>query len=947
METLRVAPCLLLTLLLITTVFTATIGSLTHEVISEGEAPPYGPWVDRIVFSEVPEETDALEKLNAGDLHLWLYLIETPEALLNAEALPNVDYCVAYSAVYNLFINPLPYVNISGEPRFNPFGIREVREALNWLVDREYIAEDVLGGLGYPVYTVYMPYVMADYDRLRSNMTALEKEYSHDFDKAKEAIFNALTAAGCTLEGGKWYDPEGNPIEIYFMIRVEDMRKDIGDYVANLLEDLGFTVHRDYGTLSKVIPKVYGGVSDWHLYTETWAFPSVSAYEDDIAYYMYCSPWSGAVFQYYTPEQRLKELAENLLNAEYRDMDERLSWIAEVTELCLKDSTRVWLALQVAPFPYNVGVEGIAYDLATGFWSMYTLRTARFSNITGGTLRVGIKAFPADAFNPVGGFRWLYSLPVRHAIMDYYGVYPHSHTAIYLPIRANFTVETAGPDGTLSVPEDALIFDPATSDWRRVGPGVTAKSAVVFSFKFGRWHHGQNMTLADIFAWVAHIYLVAYEGSSLYDPWALTPEQEQFIDVCKGILPLDSSTVIVYVDYWHIDDSFIAAAADVWTGVPWELLALMDSAVSAKELAFSDSRAGEWGVDWLDLAKGPSLSILASHLAELKSANFIPAYMTDPDLPSYARITSDMASSRWNALNSWYSEHGHFMVSNGPFYLESINPSSKMIEVAAFRQYPYRADYLDELLGPSAMARYIPPASLKISCSCSSTYIGFRVSIYGNFTYQNGTGVSGENILLSYSVTGGETWNDITVVTTDVNGSFYAEWIPPATGDFLIRAVWIRDSTEMPISATISLSVLPYQEQYVFSVESNSTITGLAFNSTSKVLSFSVSGPANTTGYCKVTISKDLISDASGIKVYLDGNELNYTVSEVDESWVLYFVYKHSTHLVEIKLETKLVYAPTVAPWPKWMPIAVAAIVSACASALVTIFVYRLSLIHI
>lgn len=696
-----VAICLLL--------ITPALAAVPHKVSQE---IPYGPYVDEIVFSEVSEETDALEKLNAGDLHLWLWGIETPEGLATADELPNVDYVNTYPGMYDLFVNPLPYVNISGEPRFNPFGIREVREAINWLVDREYIAKEVLGGLGYPDYTVYTPYAIADYARTYPKMMELESEYSHDFDKAREVIFNALTDAGCTFKDGKWYDPDGNLIELYFVIRTEDMRKDIGDYVASLLEDIGFTVHRDYGTLWKAIPKVYGGISDWHLYTEGWAFEAMTAYDDSIAYYMYCSPWTGAVFEYYTPSPRLVELTEKLLNAEYSNMTERLSWIEEINELCLKDSTRVWLVVQVSPFPYNTGVTNISYDLVSGFWSPYTLRTTRFPDEIGGTLKVGIKAFPGDAFNPVGGFKWLYSVHVRHVVTDAYGVYVHPHTGIYIPIRETFSVETAGPDGNLSVPEDALIFDPATKDWKKVGSGVNATSAVTLNFDFGKWHHGEDMTMADIFAAIAHAYLVAYEDSDIYDPWAVSPGQEVFIASCKGIKVVNDTALTVYIDYWHIDPTYIAALADVWTATPWELYALMDAAVSANELAFSDSKAEALGVEWLDLARGPSLDILADHLADLKAANYIPDYMKDADLPDCAKITDDMATARWSALEKWYSgpitvsghEYkdglGHFFVSNGPFYLESIDTVAKTITVKAFRDYVYKADRWDDLVTP-------------------------------------------------------------------------------------------------------------------------------------------------------------------------------------------------------------------------------------------------------
>jgi hypothetical protein len=92
------------------------------------------------------------------------------------------------------------------------------------------------------------------------------------------------------------------------------------------------------------------------------------------------------------------------------------------------------------------------------------------------------------------------------------------------------------------------------------------------------------------------------------------------------------------------------------------------------------------------------------------------------------------------------------------------------------------------------------------------------------------------------------------------------------------------------------------EEGLLFAVSSNSTVTSLAFNSTTSVLSFTVSGPSGTTGYVKVTIAKSLISNPENIKVYLDGNQLNYEVTSSADSWLLSFTYSHSTHQVSIDM---------------------------------------------
>lgn len=193
------------------------------------------------------------------------------------------------------------------------------------------------------------------------------------------------------------------------------------------------------------------------------------------------------------------------------------------------------------------------------------------------------------------------------------------------------------------------------------------------------------------------------------------------------------------------------------------------------------------------------------------------------------------------------------------------------------------------------------PTSLSISLGSSTSYVGFKVEINGNLTC-NEVGVSGVPILLYYSVTGGEFWNDITLVNTTFDGGYSAVWIPSATGNYLARATWSGNSTYPGTNTIINLAVIPFREQNVFSVTSNSTVSQLAFNSTSRELSFTVTGPSGTTAYVNVHIAKTLIDNIADLKVYLDGVQLNYTATSSDDSWLLHVTYMHSTYKVRISL---------------------------------------------
>ena len=193
------------------------------------------------------------------------------------------------------------------------------------------------------------------------------------------------------------------------------------------------------------------------------------------------------------------------------------------------------------------------------------------------------------------------------------------------------------------------------------------------------------------------------------------------------------------------------------------------------------------------------------------------------------------------------------------------------------------------------------PTSLSTSLSSSTSYVGFKVEINGNLTC-NEVGLSGAPVLLSYSVTGGESWNDITLVDTLSDGSYSAAWMPSATGNYLVRATWAGNFTYPRTNTTISLAVTPFKEQNVFSVTSNSTVSELAFNSTSRELSFTVTGPSGTTGYVNVHIAKTVVDNIADVKVYLDGDQINYTITSLDDSWLLHFTYHHSTRTIAISL---------------------------------------------
>ena len=88
-----------------------------------------------------------------------------------------------------------------------------------------------------------------------------------------------------------------------------------------------------------------------------------------------------------------------------------------------------------------------------------------------------------------------------------------------------------------------------------------------------------------------------------------------------------------------------------------------------------------------------------------------------------------------------------------------------------------------------------------------------------------------------------------------------------------------------------------------FAIESNSTVSALFYNPANPEIDFTVNGTTGTGGYVKATISKALMPSSEGIKVYLDGNPVDCTITSSDDAWIIMFTYHHSTHQVRINQE--------------------------------------------
>ena len=171
------------------------------------------------------------------------------------------------------------------------------------------------------------------------------------------------------------------------------------------------------------------------------------------------------------------------------------------------------------------------------------------------------------------------------------------------------------------------------------------------------------------------------------------------------------------------------------------------------------------------------------------------------------------------------------------------------------------------------------------------------MNIRGKLIDTNNQALPNAPVVLSYQIPTIPLWTSVTITQTDNEGNFEATWFAPATGTFLMKAEWVGDSISSGTLQCKNVSVTRDTSKSLLLVESNSSLSSLTFNSTSKEISFSVSGESGTTGYAQFLVLKTLM-DGADLQVFLDGKQLQCNITAEGTSQSLYFQYQHSTHNV-------------------------------------------------
>lgn len=638
-------------------------------------------YVDSVKFIQYIDENIALEEVKNGNLDIYYWAIPS-DRLEGSDATTGLKVFNSTGGSYSLLVNP------ADTETFNPFADRDARFALNYLADRKLFVNELMGGFGSPTVSYYGP-SHPEY------LTLLEQTEGFGFvynpALAEEIISESMVSRGAVMTDGQW-TVDSVPVEVTLFIRSDDpIRKSIGEILASELERIGFTVNRDYGDLNKAFAVVYGSNPadlQWHMYTEGWGSSAFVRYDSVGIGQMY-APWFSNMPGFNDPtywnyeHERLDNLTQRIYTGDYADESERASLLQESVAEGISESVRIFLAGNTDQYVANEGTSGVINDFGAGVPSRFTPINARTDD---GSLTIGVKHIYQGSWNTVAGLTDVYSNHIWGVLSDP-STFKHPYTGETFPVRAQYQIETAGPDGTLDVPPGAVTWDTELQEWTGVPAGTSATSKATLDFTFSKWHNGQWMDMNDI---MYSLYFAmewgseAGEGDKTYDS-SFTPRASQYVQTIKGVNQIDEDTIEVYVDYWHFDDNEIADWASLWSTVPWEITAAMEEAVIDGKAAFSRSASQSKGVNWLSLLVANDAAMMREYLVEFGDSTHVPAALAGAD-PAYLQ-------DRYGASASWIEENDHAVISNGPFYLESYIPEARSINVVAFNDesYPFEA----------------------------------------------------------------------------------------------------------------------------------------------------------------------------------------------------------------------------------------------------------------
>ncbi len=660
-----------------------------------------GGYVDEIKFIRYSNENIAYQQVGEGNLDLYLFQIPL-QLIEEAKKNANLKIYEKEGLSYGVVINPT-----NSSQTFNPFSIREIRYALNFLIDRNFIVNDILKGFGDPIFEPYGQF-SPEYQNIVDVVEPLKINYNPDF--ASKLVSDSMKKAGGMLDAnGKWMISE-KPVVVKILIRNDDLlRKTFGDLIASELGKIGFSVIKEYGDLIKANQVIYGSNPadlNWNVYTESFISSSFLRYNPGIVGQMY-APWVGnmpgsqnpSFWQY--SNSTIDDLTKDLIFNNYTSKEERNDLLKKAESIGIHESIRLFFARSHDPYISSSKVMGLINDYSAGIANELSFLNAKKNGPGNDTLNVGTKQIYQGAWNNVGGCKDFYCRQVYSLLSDNpYLLNPY--TGDPMPFRNNWTnIVSEGPIDKIPVPKDVLVWNPLNQTWNNGDDGYdgnkTALTKITMTPLYSKWHNGIPMDKYDLlyssyfpYEWSIDTKNNDRTYDAEYSSLALPT-----LPLNKGIRFNENNTFESYVDMWHFDKKQLPSYGSVWALEPWEITSATERLVANNMLSYSKTDSNIKQNEQLSLILPTHAELIKEELEKMKQEKFIPN-------PLKGLVSLDYALKRYEASIQWIDIHNNAEIGNGPYYLESFNPSGGVITLKKFSDeaYPYKKGYFSNFENP-------------------------------------------------------------------------------------------------------------------------------------------------------------------------------------------------------------------------------------------------------
>ncbi len=718
------------------------------------EAPTAAPAAvtppDSVVFTAIADAPSAVAQLQAGAIDMYPVSASDPNVFKTVQGDANLKYSNVYGSNDQMILNPVDYTK---DNILNPFSDMKIREAMNWMIDRNYIAQEIAGGLAVPKYTGFDT-AFPDYARFAGEFGAIAAKYAYNLDKAKAVVDAEMPTLGATQDAsGKW-QYKGKPVTIIGLIRTEDSRKEIGEYFSNQLEKLGFTVDRQEKTRKEAAPIWQGDVSTYTFgfYTAGWINTTIVRDEGyDFAQFNSGDVQNIPVFLEFKPSPDLKAVDDALLNNTFKTMDERAQLFQKGLDLSMTESWwGTWVIDNLAFEPYSAKVGG-ASDLAAGFGTVLFPYTVGFTGPASGPLRIAQSGVLVQAWNPIQGSNWTDD-QIAESFTEDHGAVPNPYTGLMmpklitkmdvvaktgLPIAKNLDWVNLTTQDSITVPDDAWADWDATKqefitakDRAAADPKYTQTANVQMTVTFdpnvlkSKWHDGSTLSVADFVMDMILTFDPGKKDSKIYDEGYAGSTLDAFMSHFKGV-KIDSTdplTITTWDDKYNLD-----AENNIYTWYPsyggngdgdgylygtgaWHNIGLGVQAEADGKMAFSLDKSSSLKVDETSEVSGPTLAIQAQYLDQDAASGFIPYA---PTMSKY--VTADDAKTRYANLQAFYKDHNNLWLGTGPYFVDKVDTTAGSITMTRFKDYMFSNAAFSGFTQPQiAVASVDGPTSVKV-----------------------------------------------------------------------------------------------------------------------------------------------------------------------------------------------------------------------------------------